>query len=605
MTAKLMVAALAAAGALQLCAADLDDGLKFKLDFRTSQTGIPAAGTVGNALNVSGEVSHNGTDTGGNKDSRRTRQEAVEIADWRCQSGTCTAQALYFPQYIETTASDNVKRADPVGFNFPNAALKETTVTAYVRFKWSGAPYPETSRIIPILSNAFDADWTGNSGWSIGISHASSQEYGYLACTIPNVSWRITDWGSAYATEGYRVYPDVWYDLFVTMKPSESDANKTVVTFYLSKESSNTKWPKWATTKYPYGATISSKLTFTDSLNNVRIAALRNGRGWGTLPDAARDNESYSAVFRGWVTRACIWNRVLSETEMWRVIADRDGTTWKLGVANGSADEFAATTAADSVWTASSTWSTVCRELTEEHPSLTVVDTFPAGEAGLNKILSVKPLLTGAAAARIAVSVNEEKVGEYDLAGTAGQAIEIPGKFWKGDADGKVAVRIERLAPFAGKLELDALALCGGWQMTGTGSLGQSSPQFYVGERNAGTLWSATERQDSAGIYNYYVNIDAYVPAEAIGNHRYYFEVKFKGSSKEGIAQALSVNGHEIAACESKSGVVFKAEVPPEYLTPGFNRFTVQNNTTTYNWISYNYYRISTKECHGAMIIVR
>ena len=604
MTAKLMVAALAAAGALQLCAADLDDGLKFKLDFRTTQTGIPAARTVGNALNVSGEVSNDGTDSGGNKDSRRTRQEAVEIADWRCPSGTCTAQALYFPQYV--TDADGTKRADPVGFNFPNAALKETTLTAYVRFKWSGAPYPETSRIIPILSNAFDADWTGQSGWSIGIKHASSQdpskEYGYLACIIPSVGWNITEWGSTYAVEAYRVYPDVWYDLFVTMTPSESDASKTVVHFYLSKESSNAKWPKWTQN---IGATISSKLTFADSLKNVRISSLRNGRGWEPLPDAVRDNESYALGFRGWVTRACIWNRVLSETEMWRVIADRDGTTWKLGVANGSADEFAATTAADSVWTASSTWSTVCRELTEEHPSLTVVDTFPADEAGLTKILSVKPLLTGAAAARIAVSVNDAKVGEYDLAGTSGRAIEIPGKFWKSDADGKVSVRIERLAPFVGKLELDALALCGGWQMTGTGSQGQSSPQFYVGERNTGTLWGATERQDSAGIYNYYVNIDAYVPAEAIGNHRYCFEVKFKGSSKEGIAQALSVNGHEIAACESKSGVVFKAEVPPEYLTPGFNRFTVQNNTTSYNWISYNYYRISTKERHGAMIIVR
>ena len=78
---------------------------------------------------------------------------------------------------------------------------------------------------------------------------------------------------------------------------------------------------------------------------------------------------------------------------VWKLWFDLDA--WMLGVANGSSDEFSAADAADAVWTPTNSWSAVRRELTETKPTLTIKDVIPAQEVGMEKILAIKPLLSG------------------------------------------------------------------------------------------------------------------------------------------------------------------------------------------------------------------
>ena len=600
MTAKLMVAALAAAGALQLCAADPLEGLKFKMDFRTRQAGVPAAGAVGNALNVSGAVSNDGSVSGGNKNDRKPQQETATFTDVMRPWKDCTEQALYFPQY--TTDADGTMRIDPVAMSFPDSAVTSDVQTAYLRFNWAGAATSGFSVHTWMIMNGYDYSKVGQKGhsglgWALSI-YVTSDGKGYLGYMVSPSSASIYEWGAAYRTEAYQIAPNTWYDLFVTFEPNE-DGTKTLLGVHLTKAGVSNRPPSWTLTP---SITMKTAMDFSPSKMSVRLGNEGSAFGWSPLPDVESDYHFYAKAFRGRISRMMLWSRKLTADEMWQVIDGCYGATWNLGIVNGSADEFAATTAADSVWEVTNGWSKICRELTAEHPTLTITDTVVTSEAGLNKILDIEPILSGASAYPVAVSVNGEKIGEYDLA--TDRAIQIPGAVWKNGADGKVTIEIERLAPFTGKLELDAVTLCGGWKMKGTAVQGEARAQIYIGERDPAALWRATECGGSSTHST--VPIDVYVPEKALGAYRYYFSIKFVNPKHEAQPHQLLVNGHEIASCETvRNGQVLQAEIPSEYLVAGHNDFRVKNNSTVYGWVNYDYYQVTVKQRHGMTIIVR
>lgn len=596
MTAKLMVAALAAAGALQLCAADPLEGLQFKLDLRAEQTAI-GANTVGNALDVSS--TYDGVLRGGRTAARKVQQEEVTFTDIMYPWRTCTERALVFPQFTKQDEKRGVKVIDPCAIRFPNSAVKSDSQTFYTRFCWSGSATPELGAYTWLASNGYDKNWSKRIGWCVGVYNpaqaTAESEYGYLGWMISTDSGTPSGWGN---DPYYRIFPNTWYDLFITLAPKADDATKTTMLVCLVKAGAEDAKPSWT---QRFTVTSNRKLTFDAGFSDLRFGPVTDAQGWGEdeLPVVSGDTD-YAKSFRGKITRAMVWNRVLSEAEMWQNIAGRYGATWNLGVVNGRADEFAATTDSDSVWTASDGWSKVCRELTSEHPTLTITDTVPTSEAGLNKILDIEPILSGASAYPVAVSVNGEKIGEYDL--TTDRAIQIPGAVWKNGADGKVTIEIERLAPFTGKLELDAVTLCGGWRMTGTALQGSVSSSHYIGERDAKTIWHSTE---VPGYGTGAISFDAYIPKNALGSYHYVFEVKIQNVYGTQPHQFL-VNDHVIEALDSvQIDDVLTVKVPDQYLVPGHNVFKVSNVATKYGYVRYSYYQITVKQHRGLMMIVR
>ena len=589
--------------------ADPQDGLQFKMDFRAEQTSI-ADNTVGNAVDL-GKPSRT---SGGNKNNRKVQQMTVVSQDsvypWR----TNEEQALYFPQY--TTDADGTLRIDPVSMLFTEDAVTSDTQTVYIRFCWDGSVLTSQGHHSWLIMNGYDYStrgYKGSSGvgWALSVYNpAGTADYGYLGWLVPRSSSTIADWGSPYTAEGstYRIATNVWYDLVVTIEPSPSDSAKTLMSFRLAQPvAANTK-PSW---RQAFSATTAATLDFSSSKQVLRLGSEGVALGWDPLPDAATASDGlYKKSFRGKISRVMIWNRILADSEMWEVLAGSHGADWRIGIANGRADEFAAAdsaAASDEVWVFSNTWSVVRRELTEDHPSLTIKDEIPSREEGVSKILVVKPILSGASAFPVELRVNGGLVGEFDLASTFDRAMLVPGSAWRNGANGYAAIQLVRKAPFTGTLEIDAIELCGGWVMNERASMTDAETNLYspyrIGLRDARTIKRGASVWPSSYAYFWSQNIVADIPEEAFGRFRYSLSVTIPNASKADLPHSFHVNGHRFAEFTSVPiGATLTARIPQELLNVGQNTLVVSNGAVNC-WCNWTY-RIDVKKLRGSVLVI-
>ena len=586
------------------------DGLQFKMDFRAEQTAI-AANTVGNAVDL-GKPSRT---SGGNKESRKVQQTNVDSPDsvypWRINE-EC---ALDFPQY--TTDADGTLRIDPVAMLFTEDAVTSDTQTVYIRFCWEGSAVPASGHHSWLIMNGYDYSTKGYKGstgvgWALSLYNpVGAVDYGYLGWLVPRASGTIADWGSPYTAEGsiYRIATNVWYDLFATIEPSPSDSAKTLISFRLAQAVATNAKPSW---RQSFSVTADATLDFSSAKQVIRLGSESVALGWDPLPAAATQNDGiYMKSFRGKISRVMIWNRILADAEKWEVLAGAHGADWRIGIANGSADEFAAAdsaTASDEVWGMSNTWSVVRRELTEDHPSLTIKDEIPTCEEGVGKILVVKPILSGATSFPVELRVNGDTVGEFDLASSFERAMLVPEAVWRNGANGYASLQLVRKPPFTGTLAIDAIELSGGWVMNDLGSMANPELNLYspyhIGLRDTRAIKGGASVWSSSYAYFWSQSIVADIPEEAFGRFVYRLSVTVPNASKADLPHSFHVNGHRFAEFTSVPiGATLTAQIPQEYLTVGQNTLVVSNgaNNCWCNWT----YRIDVKKLRGTVLVIR
>ena len=598
-------------GSVRCFAGNPFDGLKFMLDFRTSETNI-TANSVGDALHCSGSGSITASLSGGANATNKVQQVPVACVTPMYPWQTNDVYALYVPQHSYYNASDGKAYVNPVAIDFADAAVQTTTQTAYIRFSWGGPIDTNSAYSGWMILNGYNwsatgTDGTSGVGWGVGVTFKkdSNPYLGRLCYMIPPTSGTITWDDNLNAVEAGK-----WYDLFVEIYPSPSDSAKSIMVLTIVKEPESLKVDNVLQWRIPtmHTITLSSpgkRLAFSDSYRKLRIGAESTA---GSYQDTTYNWGGYSKGFRGKISRLMMWDRVLDNDEKWQVMSGSYGSTWMLGVANGSSDEFSAIDAADAVWTPTNSWSAVRRELTETKPTLTIKDVIPAQEVGMEKILAIKPLLSGGQSYPVEVSINGVPIGVYDLAFPANRAISIPPDRWRNGTDGTVTISLTRMAPYVGTLAFDSINLCGGWWLGGTMTReGYIRPQHYIGQRDPLTIQRATSVDRSFNLP--YVSLTAFVPEDALPIFGYSLSVGVRGSNDDSQSHVFLANGHPFASFDSApANAVLTAKIPPSFLQPGENVFVISNSTpptASMKWVSYAHYRIDVKRLKGFAVFIR
>ena len=586
------------------------DGLRFMLDFRTSETNITSV-SVGNALKASGSSASAVTVTGGSTATNKVHQVPVKCVTPMYPWQTNDVYALCFPQrtkYVENNGVSEL-RVNPVCLEFSGSAIKSERQTTYARFRWGGPIDDTTSTVAWMILNGYNWGATGTDGtvgvgWGVGIKYINN---------IGRISVMATQTSQDLKWDGCPVIEkDVWYDLFISFEPDQSDATKSKVTLSFVKPSTSSIVDGELVYAMPSMQTMvlgaANKLkrhTYSDGYSSLRLGAENTADSY---QPTTYNGGSYAKGFRGEIAKLMTWNRLLSDEEKWQVMSGSWGSTFRLGFENGSADEFSSDTTSNNVWSPTDSWSVVRRSLTADNPSLTIRDVVPEQEIGIGKILHIKPVAANGAMP-VEVFVNEQSIGIYDLSFSASRAICIPGEKWMNGEDGCVYIRIERKSPFELPLEIDSITLGGGWSMAGNMTReGYIRPLHYIGARDSLTIQRATTIQ-SSGSYPC-VSFSSWIADDALSMIRHSLTVKVRGANTNNIPQAFWVNGHKFAEFESSAdNVVLSADVPPNVLKAGENVFSISNCFPTaegkVRWVRYSSYKIDVKRVYGLSIVVR
>lgn len=569
MSKLLCVAVLAASVAFPVDASadDVFDGLSVWLDFRGDG---PTAdgGSIGNLLDATA-----GSPLGGNHDTNRAALVSAEIVPPALPWETNVVKALRLPQCLDAETG----KIMPVAFDLPQAAVASDVQTAYIRFKWDGAPNPEKTYSEWLILNGYS--WGDKSGWGLGISNVANADpaRGNFCCMVPQQTM-VFNWN-----DNFKLSPGVWYDLFVQLSPNE-DATKMVFSFFLLKEPQKTivdgmlLWwmPSFATASVTISAPLSVSLTHRTlrfGSENTATSFVGSDDNWG----------AYSKGFRGEIAAYMAWSRKLTEEERWQVVRGSYGYDWRFGVPNGSSAEFAADAsdgARTTVTAKSDSVAFVPGKLTEESPTLTIKGEVIPREAGIGKILSIAPILSDGAEAKIEVSVNGAPLGTYSLSSYTGCNIVIPGRLWEATEDGCAAITLTRVAPFVGDLSFDAITLCGGWRMGGIMTReGYTRSRYAIGAVSPRSIQRGTMISAASELRT--IDIMAHVPKGASDAAVYTmsFTVSGFGSKDNAQPHSISVNGTQVAVFpELAAGSTYQARIPASCLTVGENVFRLSND---------------------------
>ena len=329
-----------------LFAGDIADGLGFMLDFRSDAEQITSA-AVGNAVNASGDKAPAATLHGGATEENKVRQQVGDCTPPLYPWQTKTVRMLNFPQRTATfeTEGGPVKKVDPVAVSFSNSAQTSARQTTYVRFKWGGPLDTVNYYVGWMVLNGYDwnakgADGTSGVGWGIGVRYNkdSSPATGHLVLMVPSATL-FCNWADAVTVEA-----GVWYDLFVDIEPNPEDGSKAKITVSVLKPTS----VKTVDGENVYDIPAMQSMALTTQFKNptyasgyssLRLGAEYNASGYKPLTE---NYGSYSKSFRGDIARLMTWSRILDREEKFEVMSEGCGFTFRLGLENGSADEFAA-----------------------------------------------------------------------------------------------------------------------------------------------------------------------------------------------------------------------------------------------------------------------
>ena len=279
---------------------DAADGLKFDIDF----TGNASADGVTFSATSAGEA------------------QGYAAADVTLPAlPTVTnenATSIYFPQPTNTAAG--VFRQDA---RIAGVAVTGQVATVFVRFRWDGSVLPDVVNYPAIVMNGYTS-WSlhPREGFCLRLRADKNATRGNFSLIVPGLavpynSAGITTTGIAYVNAGQ------WVDAFVSVYPSPTDpALSTADVWYRQV-------PTWFDDDGNFGESQPGHRHFGDGCAIPRMdTATQRTIIFGSEPNAAADaitGDNAVKVFRGAIAAARGWNRLLSENEMWTVMAEFGG----------------------------------------------------------------------------------------------------------------------------------------------------------------------------------------------------------------------------------------------------------------------------------------
>ena len=584
------------------------DGMIFDLDIRDVEDDTTMGGTdsgyhVGNALMAGSSESNTYYKTVYTPSNEcRPKYRFMDIASPMTPFTTNAAQAcIYTPQSFAQGSTYNVGR-----WELKNNFAEAPVATVYVRFLWEGPILPTIENTCAILCNGY-VDWSHiGEGFALQIVSPANSNKGFLNVFVPN---KVPSAGTG--TDLY-ITPNSWVDCFASIYPSPTNLELSNADIWFCQTpalggNGIFGYPKLRHRHIGDEAGLPKfkSVPSSQSDRSMRIGAESSG--------ATTTTANIHKAFRGYYAGLKLWNRLLTENEMWSVMAGQYGGTFNIGVENGSADEFGGTwygRRADPFDVATDKWQEMKKSLTAADRTLTLVAPIPAESDGLPRVLEIVPLFDGVGATcPVTVTANGATVGTFDLLDENRRAIILRGAQAKRDANGKIAIAITRPEECAGTLSFDALSLAGSWQIgVKNGSSGemtaetQGVPSVVI----AGDPDYKHAQRSLTTTYNT-LTIPFNVPKSSAGQCAYRYET-YIDNLKSGTAHPLhlELNGETVWSSENAAKSKVRVDIPAESIKCGLNELKwVYDTTTASNWLTFDYHMLKMVSPLGMMVIIR
>ena len=503
---------------------------------------------------------------------------AAPMTPFTTNEQTC----LYFPQHVDGDTAFN-SRVD-----LANGGIMGEVATFFVRFKWEGAVAEASNCNIALLMNGCsDGYWSNKKGFGLVIrTYANKPSKGYLNVTVPQS--RTGAWNDTVS-----IASGSWVDCFVSVYPSPTDREKSNADVWICETP--------AFNGSAFGQPVVKGCHFDDSSALPRMvssASTYAGLRFGSERNDVYAGAAYrSTAFRGAIAAVKGWRRLLTEDEMWCVMAGLHGGIFHAGVPDGKADEFGASGTAATFDPTAMPWQKMKKSLTAADRALALSVPIPAENRFLAKLLVVKPLFDGVGAAcPVAVIANGVDVGKFDLMDEKDRTILLRGAAASCNAEGRLVISIERPEGCAGTLSFDALSLTGSWQIgTKNGSKaemkeeGKGVPQVAI---MGDPVYKHVQRSLTKVCPSLSLLFD--VPENVDGKCRWLYSTKFI-DPQAGCAQPIHIelNGSTIWSSEDVAGgTEVDLQIDPSSLVPGLNNLKLCYDSAVPNWISIDYHRL-------------
>ena len=483
-------------------------------------------------------------------------------------------------------------------WEFPNNYVDAPVATFYVRFLWEGPLVPGIANDSCILCNGYTTWANVGEGFGLRIRTPSgggaNDNKGYLNVFVPGKEPDVD-----YGTSPY-ITTNSWVDCFASVYPSPTNFELSNVDIWFCQTpalgSDGIFGLPVLKHRHMGDECALPRFRAIDKAHAIRIGSEVSGR---TEVSNAKYHEYVRKAFRGYYADIKAWNRILTENEMWSVMAGQYGGTFNVGVENGSADEFGGTwyETADPFDVATDKWQRMKKSLTADDRTLTLVVPVPAESDGLPRVLEIVPLFDGVGAVcPVTVTANGVMAGEFDLMDEGQRAILLRGNQVKRDANGKITIAITRPEGCAGTLSFDALSMGGSWQIGAIDGSSEDMTMQAEGVPSVAIAGDPNYKHAQRGLTTTYntLTIPFDVPRSSEGQCAYRYEA-FIVSVKSGATHPVHIelNGETIWSSANATKGKVRVDIPAESIKAGLNELKwVYDTTTASNWLSFDYHRM-------------
>ena len=521
----------------------------------------------------------------------------MDIASPMTPFTTNAAQpCIYLTQKVNENGVCGVSR-----WELPYDYVPPPVATIYTRFLWEGCVTNGVANDCCILCNGYDSYNTPNQGFVLRIRTSTNGDKGYFNVFMPGTVPSVD-------TSGDYITPGSWVDCFVSVYPSPTDERRSNADIWFCQT------PSQASSGIFNQPQLKHK-HMGDECGLPRFNKVANGHAMrlGAEASGATDDvETKRKSFRGYYAALKAWNRVLTENEMFSVMSGRYGTTFSVGVANGSADEFGGSWygTADPFDVDADKWQAMKKSLTAADRTLTLTVAIPEESSGLLRVLEIVPLFDGVGAScPVTVTANGIDVGTFDLVDEAQRAVVLRGGHARNGASGKLTIAIVRPEGCEGTLSFDSLSLAGSWQIGADNDTSTDMTQQAQGVTSVFIAGDPIYKHAQRGLtttYNTLV-IPFDVPKSSVGQCAYRYEADlhdFKAGNTHPLH--LEFNGETVWSSEDATKGKVRVELAAESIRSGLNELKwVYDTTTANNWMTFDYHMMKMLAPIGTLIIIQ
>ena len=565
------------------------DGLVFDLDMQDVNNDgvIDASDKIGNAMKVSASDAADAYDKAWSTDAtygaHSPRFETMDVAAPMTPFTTNTQTCLYFPQSIVAGNTIFNSRVD-----LKKCGIMGNVSTFFVRFRWDGDAEVGNTRTcnINLLMNGCTGGWWNNArGYVLTIrTYTDKSSGGFL--NVSGTQNRTGNWRNAITT-------NTWVDCFMSVYPSPTTPNLSNGDLYFCRTPtlSGGVFGKPELIHYHFGDSAA--------MTNLQASAGTSRQIWlGSARNDVQTGEEYRVgSFRGAIAAVKGWRRLLTENEMWCVMAGQYGGTFNVGVPDGKADEFGASGTETTFDPTAMAWQKMKKSLTSSDRTLTLSVPLPAENRSMPRLLTVKPLFDDVGAScPVTVTANGATVGTFDLINETECTILLRGRHAACDANGRLVISVGRPAGCMGTLSFDAISLTGSWQFGMADDKYAEMTAEAKGVTQYAVMGDPENRHVQRALTKVCPSLSLLfdVPENVDPRYSWTYATKFL-SPQAGASQPLhlELNGETVwSSADVAAGTDIEVHFDVTQFRSGLNELKWCYDTSSPNWINMDYHKL-------------